>query len=167
MCRHTKILNSEFKSCMFPKIPHRWPFPWSTMSMNITSSGNTGVTTLTSAPATEDEASPIDEFCWGGDATRVAQEGSRLTMSADETRGDEGHEKEQPFKWVYDIPFFDIDVLMPRSTLPFAIRDVKGKDSNTITLMHRVWKWNPLQWPAPMQWRAVMLVSCARFGRQL
>ena len=67
-----------------------------TVSKHVTD--DEGVTTLTTVPKTEDEAFPIDEFCWGEDATRDAQEGWRLTMSADETWGDEGHQKERQFK---------------------------------------------------------------------
>jgi hypothetical protein len=58
-----------------------------------------GVTALTTAPATEGEASAIDEFCSGENVMQDAQVGSRLTiMSTDETGGSERHQKEQPFK---------------------------------------------------------------------
>ena len=58
-----------------------------------------GVTALTTAPATEGEASAIDEFCSGENVMQDAQVGLRLTiMSTDETGGSERHQKEQPFK---------------------------------------------------------------------
>ena len=94
----------------YPPIDYEW-----IMSTNITAIRNTGqtvpickeevsvnedvtddndVTALTALLATEDKASKI-EYCSGEDVTQDTQERLRLTMSTDETGGNERHQTDQ------------------------------------------------------------------------
>ena len=95
----------------YPPIDYEW-----IMSSNITAISKTGqtvpickeehsvskdvtddndVTTSTALLATEDKASKIDEYCSGEDVTQDTQERLRLTMSTDETRGNERLQTDQ------------------------------------------------------------------------
>ena len=60
--------------------------------------GDKDVIALTAVPTTKDHASAMDEYHSREDVTQNTQEGLRLTILRDETKGNEQHQPEQPFQ---------------------------------------------------------------------